>query len=127
MKTNFLHLLALIAFLQLGAAVKASAQDGLPNPELSGFPNQEVNPYDDKPLIYEHELKSNSKIVRDSTSSSRSTSNSGATNGSAGSKTKSTSSTEVRKPNNSRGDDPLNFNFLYYIIHKFKSSDLIDE
>jgi hypothetical protein len=123
MKTNFLHLLALIAFLQLGAALRAAAQDGLPNPELSGFPNQEVNPYDDKPLIYEHELKNNSKIVRDTASTSRSNSS----NTSSAAKTKSAPSTEVRKPNNSRGDDPLNFNFLYYIIHKFKSSDLIDE
>jgi len=31
-----------------------------------------------------------------------------------------------QKPSSSKNDDALSFNFLYYIIQKFKISDLID-
>ena len=130
MKTKFLHLLAFGVFLQLAVVLNASAQDGMPNPELNGYPNQEVNPYDEKPLLYEHESRGN-RNNRDSVSISRtvSTSSTSSTNSSQNNRTRTASGTPARSNTsnqNSRGDDPLNFNFLYYIIHKFKATDLID-
>ena len=117
MRKKNLHLLSFLAFLFCAYGPQASAQDGLPNPELNGYLYQDTNPYDEKPLLLEGELKN--KITRDSAQSIRPT-----RTPATGTKT---ASTESRKSAPRNGDDALNHNFLYYIIQKFKSSDLIEE
>jgi hypothetical protein len=123
MKTKFLHLLALSVFLQLAFLVSARAQDGIPNPELNTI-YPESNSYDEKPLLFENELK-NPRIIRDTTSQVKNNSTQPASN--LKTKGANAATQESKKGTVNRGDDPLNFNFLYYIIQKFKTSDLIDE
>lgn len=119
MKTKFLHRLALLAFLQVAVTISVMAQEGMPNPELNTvYPDNSV--YDDKPLLLESESR-NAKIVRDTVAQPKTP----ATKGKPAASNSTT--TDVRKSAPGRGDDPLNFNFLYYIIQKFKTSDLIDE
>jgi hypothetical protein len=117
MKTKFLHLLAFIAFLQVASVTVAKAQE-FPNPDLNGYQFQEPNAYDEKPLILESDLKY-PKASRDTTSSTR-------TQTAAKTNSKTANAQDARKAPSSSGD-PLNFNFLYYIIQKFKTSDLIDQ
>ncbi|MFZ5972260.1 MAG: hypothetical protein ACOYXA_11765 [Bacteroidota bacterium] len=117
MKREVLYVLAFLALLQLATA-EVKAQDGLPNPELNGYLYQDANPYDEKPLLMEGELRNSGKIVRDSTVTIKS--GSAKTAGRSG-------ASDAKKSTVKSGDDPLNFNFLYYIIQKFKTSDLIEE
>ncbi len=116
MKREVLYVVAFLALLQL-AAVEVKAQDGLPNPEQNGYLYQDVNPYDEKPLLMEGELRNSNKIVRDSTALKSGSVKTASKSGAA----------EVKKSGTKSGEDPLNFNFLYYIIQKFKTSDLIEE
>lgn len=73
---------------------------------LQGNNDNDLN--DDKPLLFEQDSK---LIKRDSVVS----------RGTAIQKTKAD-----QKTSSSKNDDALSFNFLYYIIQKFKFSDLID-
>jgi hypothetical protein len=117
MKLNLSHLLAVVTFiLTISAVSSASAQDGAPvneYPELSPFQDPTVK--EDKPLIYEPEGKSTQKeqtITTTSTTSSKP-------------KAKTTEPAKATAAKNE--EDALSFNFLYYIIQKFKVSDIVDQ
>lgn len=103
-------------------ASTAFAQDEIPGMDLNGGSYQE-NTYDDKPLLYEEGKPSPAKttiIVRDTAYARPSAA--------TPSRAKSNSvAPEVKKGNPNPEADPLNFNFLYYIIQKFKASDLMME
>ena len=90
----------------------AQAQgDDLPNSEIPSASHMpETVTTDDKPLLFENEMKA---PRRDSA------------------QTKPTvviaKPKADHKPSSSKDGDALSFNFLYYIIQKFKISDLVDE
>ena len=120
MKVKFLSIafsLSLI-FLRL-SSLSAQGQDkGLSPNELTDPNHSELNLNDDKTLLFEHESKpkgpsKDSVMIRNkpvllTTSPAK-------------------SKPSERKPVDKEEDDALSFNFLYYIIQKFKISDLIDE
>lgn len=94
---------------------EARAQDELPGPELNNINNQEQNAYDEKPLLIEQEGKGSRAIPGDSAH--------GRVIITVPVKSKSPAVPEKK----AKDEDPLNFNFLFYIIQKFKSSDLMME
>jgi flagellar motor protein MotB len=116
MKLNLSHLLAVVTFiLTISAVSSASAQDGAPvneYPELS--PLQDPTVKEDKPLLYEPEGKSTQKeqTVNTTTSSS---------------KPKAKTAEQTKTTASKNEEDALSFNFLYYIIQKFKASDIVDQ
>lgn len=118
MKLNFSHLLALLTVaLTVSAVSTASAQEGYPNndfPELSP-PYQEANSREDKTLLYEPE---GGKLQREQP-----------TNIQTQNSTKPKAKTiEPQKPTAAKTEeDALSFNFIYYIIQKFKTSDIVDQ
>ena len=113
MKVKVSHLLfATAAIFLLGLTVQA--QDELPLLEIQDPAHSELNLDEDKTLIYDH--PSHLSIARDS------------------SRAALTVPAKVLKqdtPKNGRKEkdeeDALSFNFLYYMIQKFKMSDLIDQ
>ena len=121
MKVKILHLIT--AFFLVGGAlfsVTASAQQEGLSPTEAQDP-LEYNLNDDKPLLMEHDSKSKVPLSRDSLASH----NKAAASVTASAKLKSP---EHNKPATTKEeDDALSFNFLYYIIQKFKISDLVDE
>lgn len=95
-------------------SIDSRAQDEVPGPDLNGITNGDPNSYDEKPLLLESEAKT-SKSPSDTTSS-RSPIIAPAK--------KTVTVPDAKKKEES---DPLNFNFLFYIIQTFKSSDLMME
>jgi hypothetical protein len=100
----------------LAVAITASAQDDIPVPVpgpasgTSPLFNQDPTIYDEKPLILEQ-----SKIpVIDSLQHLKALPTPPAKQKSA----------DPKKPQ--AEGDPLNFNFLYYIIQKFKASEVME-
>jgi hypothetical protein len=98
---------------------KATAQDeGQPNPEFQELNQQhpELNLSDDKTLLMDADLKapknqSNTREVVAPASNLKIKSDNSA-------KPSASEKTE---------EDPLSFNFLYFIIQKFKISDIVDD
>jgi hypothetical protein len=115
MKLNLSHLLAVVTFILTVSAVNsASAQDGAPvneYPELS--PLQDPTVKEDKPLLYEPEGKSTPKEQTVNTTTS--------------SKPKAKATEPAKGTSAKEEEDALSFNFLYYIIQKFKISDIVDQ
>lgn len=112
MRAKFSYLLPGIFSLMLLVAYSAAAQDDVPVPGPSaGNLYQDQNTYDEKPLLMEQDARSY-RTPSDSVTTIR-------TITVPSSKPKA----ESKKPEG----DPLNFNFLYYIIQKFKASDLMME
>ncbi len=108
MKTTFY--LFTIVFLLSGFSVLAQVDTSPEIPSSTHYP--EINTTnDDKPLIFELEIKASKKdsvqikIAQPATKSK----------------------SDLAKPSSSKEDDALSFNFLYYIIQKFKISDLVDD
>ena len=96
----------------LAVAITATAQDELPGPNSlpagSNFFSQELPSYDEKPLLMEQRSVADSlqhKVVPVPAA-----------------KSKATDPKKIEAEG-----DPLNFNFLYYIIQKFKASELMME
>lgn len=77
-----------------------------------------LNLEDDKTLIMEVDSKTG-RVISPSTSSKENPSN--ASNAAQG-KPKSDSKSAAKDK-----EDPLNFNFLYFIIQRFKISDIVDD
>lgn len=110
MRVKFSHLLPGILCLMLTVAYTASAQDDVPvpGPNTQNIFNQDPTIYDEKPLMMEQ-----TKALPDSLQQRP----------------------VMTAPANKKNDpkkpqaegDPLNFNFLYYIIQKFKASELMME
>ena len=121
MKVRFLPVFfaLLMAGLEL-SSMSAVAQDKGLSPNESPDPNHgESSLSDDKGLPYDHEGKTKSSS-RDSAAIYSKTSllTPHATKSKAADHKPSTAKEE---------DDALSFNFLYYIIQRFKFSDLIDQ
>jgi hypothetical protein len=76
--------------------------------------NPELNLDEDKTLIFESESK---PAKRDTVASRPSLKPA----------VKSKSTDKIKQVNGKEDDDALSFNFLYYIIQKFKYSDLLDQ
>lgn len=122
MKIKFSHILTgSIITCALHLAVPSLAQDGaFPPYELQDANNQELNLNDeDKTLIYEQEAKP----VKNTAAESHQTTSV------VTAKTKNTVSNKPLANNaKTKGkDDALSFNFLYYIIQKYKASDIVGE
>ena len=115
MKTKFSYLLVLFLALVFAQAIEARGQDETPGPESTKVSSQEPNAEDDKALLFEQEGRSSRAVLRDTLA---------ARPGTVGASTKS-SALDGKKPKEET--DPLNFNFLYYIIQKFKTADLLEE
>ena len=108
MNVKVSHLLAsFIAVFLL--AISAQAQDELPAVDPQDPSHREYNLEDDKALIYDHSVhmpaRDSAQVVR------------------------VLPMTKPAKPDAQKKDedDALSFNFIYYIIQKFKMSDLIDQ
>ena len=97
------------------------AQDeGLPSYELQDVNNQELNYNDeDKTLIFEPDVKS----LKQTPSESHQTTSIVPSKGKTLDSNKQTSN----NANTKEGEDALSFNFLYYIIQKYKGSDIVDQ
>jgi hypothetical protein len=114
MKSNFSHFLGFTIMLLTLVAFSSRAQEGIPNNEI---PDIYVNPelQEDKPLLFEP--ATGSERVSNSREQVISSPKSGKTRAGEGSKTQATK----------QEDDALSFNFLYYIIQKFKISDIVEQ
>ena len=104
----------IVLFALLTWSVDSRAQDETSGPDLNGF-TTDPNSYDDKPLLLESESRS-SKSVLDSAN----------TRTPVIAPVKKNTSVPVEAKKKEEGD-PLNFNFLFYIIQTFKASDLMME
>jgi hypothetical protein len=112
---NFFCLPVLILGTWVSISASAQSENEYTATELKELnQNQEVNSIEDKTLIFEHDSKT--VKARDSVHFHALPL--------PVSKIKSSDQT---KPSGSKEDDVLSFNFLYYIIQKFKISDLIDD
>jgi hypothetical protein len=109
MRVKFSHLLPGILSLMLVVAYSASAQDDVPvpGPSTQNIFNQDPGAYDEKPLMMEQKSPVDSLQQRPIMPAP------------------SNKKSDPKKPQ--AEGDPLNFNFLYYIIQKFKASELMME
>jgi hypothetical protein len=116
MKQNFLpFLLFLLAFVVLGGfTAYAQESDATDNEDKEIIEelksHQELNLNEDKTLISEPELKSSPAHPPKDASSAKAP------------KAKSDKANSENEE-----EDALSFNFLFYIIQKFKISDIVDE
>ena len=122
MKVKILHITTAF-FLVAGSLLSLSARaqrEGLSPNESQDPYHFEYNLNDDKPLLTEHDSKAKVTPKDSTTSHSRPVAT-------------TPSSSKIKSPEHNKSvtnkeeDDALSFNFLYYIIQKFKISDLIDE
>jgi hypothetical protein len=98
----------------------ARAQDeGYSANESQDSNHPELNTNEDRTIISEHELKLKSTTHDSAQMHAKPASTTIAT-------AKSRSSDHNKPSNGKEEEDALSFNFLYYIIQKFKISDLID-
>ncbi len=117
MKSKFSYFLGFTTMLLTLVIFSASAQEGIPNneiPDLNFRPEQQ----DEKPLLFEPEKATvNSEKTTQSKEQITAASKSG----------KSKSVEPSKMPAAKTEDDALSFNFLYYIIQKFKISDIVEQ
>ena len=96
-------------------------EEGMPSTELQDVNHQELNLNDeDKTLIYEVDSKSGKNIPAESHPNGTQVAVKSKNSDSHKPATTPTSTTK-------EGDDALSFNFLFYIIQKYKFSDIIDQ
>lgn len=120
MRAKFSYVLPGLIGLMLAVALSASAQDDVPGPSSGSTPavsnlfSQDAQIYDDKPLLMEQggggRLINSDSLVHRVVPVPAAKSKAGGA--------------EAKKPQ-AQGD-PLNFNFLYYILQKFKASELME-
>jgi hypothetical protein len=102
-----------LGFCSLPVFAQEESQGNAEIQELSS--HQELNLNDDKTLIMDADVKTTkmNSAVRDTPSMSQ-----------------SSNAKKTEQQQKSTGDktqeDPISFNFLYYIIQKFKISDIVD-
>ena len=125
MKVNYSYififfLVILVGLFQASNASAQSENDPSSNQLKDLNQNPEFNLSEDKTLIYEHDRPR----YRDSTVT-QTQSQQHAKPVQSVTKTKATDS--VKPSSAAKEDDALSFNFLYYIIQKFKITDLVDE
>lgn len=113
MRAKFSYVLPGLLGLMLALALSASAQDDVPGPSVSPNTsntifNQDPNVSDDKPVLMDQGFKSPldslHRVVPAPAAKQK---------------------PDAKKPQ--AEGDPLNFNFLQYIIQKFKASELMME
>jgi hypothetical protein len=117
-KLKFSLVLFLTACL---AGLNANAQDegqSLQEVQELNQHHPELNLNDDKTLLMDADAKA---PKNQSQSNTHDAGNSGNAN-----KNKSDGSTKP-SPNDKTEEDPLSFNFIYFIIQKFKISDIVDD
>jgi hypothetical protein len=116
MRAKFSYVLPGVLYLLFAVALTASAQDDVPGPSNtnSNLFSQDPAIYDEKPLIFEQGEKGVKFVVSDSLSHKIVPA--------PAAKQKANDAKKAQAEG-----DPLNFNFLYYIIQKFKSSELMME
>ena len=117
MKTKISKRLGLcVTIFCFAIAIKANAQEegSSLNEYLDVNQNSELNLEEDKTLIFENETR----VTKHDTVSSRPVIKSPA---------KSKPSERIKSTDSKEERDALSFNFLYYIIQKFKYSDLVDQ
>jgi hypothetical protein len=122
MKIKFSYILKslIITGVSLLSFASFAQEEGLPSYELQDANNQELNVNnEDKALIYEQDIKS-SKNTPSESHQNTPTAPAKVKNSDSN---KSSSNSATTK----EGEDALSFNFLYYIIQKYKSSDIIDQ
>jgi len=117
MRAKYLAATTVFLFLLIGISRDAYSQDEVPGPDLNSINTQEPSSYDEKPLLYESEGRTSKPVLSDSVQSRP------AAIVPVPAK-KVAPQLDLKKP---KDEDPLNFNFLYYIITKFKSTDLMLE
>jgi hypothetical protein len=123
MKIKFSHILASAAIVfSLVSLTSYAQEEGQTSNELQDVNHQELNLNDeDKTLIYEHDVKSGKNTPNEAHQNSLTPST----------KTKASETHKAVPPasnsNTKDGDDALSFNFLFYIIQKYKFSDIIDQ
>ena len=116
MRAKFSYIVPGIFALMFVVALSAAAQDDMPSPS-STVPSNLFSPdpaiYDDKPLIMDGErsLKMTGPLLADSLTHKVVP-------------VPAAKKVEAKKPQ--AEGDPLNFNFLYYIIQKFKASEMME-
>lgn len=109
--------------LLLSITLMVKAQDALPVLEPQDPMHREFNLDEDKTLIYDHPTHSNNRdtvqLIVPATVPVRTT---------------PAAIARPAKPDNHKGkakdkdeEDALSFNFLYYMLQKFKMSDLVDQ
>ena len=115
MTNKLLHIMTLCIAGSLTLLSQNSfAQDGLPPQYFQEPTNQELNLNEDKPLLYEQNEGRSSRSILSNQRDSVIV---------VPSKPQST-----KKPNTDKKEnDALSFNFLYYIIQKYKISDIVDQ
>ncbi len=117
MRAKLIFSLSTLAAIGLLALPVAAQEDAQSNAEIQELNNhQELNLNDDKTLIMDAEAKSpkTHQANRDSSPAQINVKKQEA----------------PQKPSSSsvdKSDDPLSFNFLYFIIQKFKISDIVDD
>mgnify|MGYP000907513710 CR=1 FL=1 len=122
MKKAVLSRLSLLGLL-LSITLMVKAQDALPVLEPQDPMHREFNLDEDKTLIYDHPTHSNNRdtvqLIVPATVPVRTT---------------PAAIARPAKPDNHKGkakdkdeEDALSFNFLYYMLQKFKMSDLVDQ
>jgi hypothetical protein len=117
MKAKFSHFLGFTFLLMTVAFFSASAQEGIPNNEIPD-PNFHPELSEEKPLLFEPE-RSTSNTEKSLQTKDQSNSPSKGVKAKAGDASK--------HPAAKTEDDALSFNFLYYIIQKFKISDIVEQ
>jgi len=113
MKVKVSHLLASIVTVIL-FVLSAQAQEQ-PLLEIQDPSHREFNLDDDKTLIYDHPTHSSSRDSLQSMSRIMP------------SQQLKSAKPDAHKNTVKEDEDALSFNFIYYIIEKFKMSDLIDQ
>ena len=126
MKINFSHILAsaLIAFVSLLSFASFGQDEGQPLPTvLQDANHQELNlNSEDKTLIYEHSSSKSGKNTSSETHQNSILIPTKAKNPEANKPASIPSNSNTKD-----GDDALSFNFLFYIIQKYKFADIIDQ
>ncbi|MBL7878160.1 MAG: hypothetical protein JNL53_21010 [Cyclobacteriaceae bacterium] len=119
MKINFSLLLVLIfGSLLMTSITSVYAQEGVPHneiPEIGPYLNSDQSTREEKPLLYEPESKPITPVKDQPFNSNVTT------------KTKSKNPEQAKASGTKPEEDALSFNFLYYIIQKFKISDIVEQ
>lgn len=114
MKLTGFHIAALSSLLTLGW--QANAQEAIPGQAEREIHTEAVENHENEKVMAPDEMPARTVNTTRETSTPPSPANVTAK--------KNTKTPESRE---STAGDPLNFNFLYYLIEKFKSTDIIEQ
>jgi hypothetical protein len=116
MKQNFSQFLGFTFLLVAIPFFSSMAQEGIPVNEIPDI-NFHPETNDDKPLLFEPD-KSTSNSEKSNQQKEQAT---------TATKTGKAKVGDPKNPGTKNEDDALSFNFLYYIIQKFKISDIVEQ